>query len=412
MRAFHRRLRYQALHGRKGILYSMAFMLLFFAIFDGIVMYLSPIVMQRSGIPLGTVGLILGFSSIAGMLFDILLLRLLAKSTYRKIFFAMFITASATPFFLFGPSTITFYLIAMALWGLYYNLYDIGTLDFIGRETVIKQHTSSSGILKVFEGLGYLLAPFIASLLLISLSVHKTFPLPMFLFILIAFLIFLGISTTKSYTNKRLQSRSTPSGFFARITTWVHVGKLILPILLLTLVINLVDDAIWTIGPIFSETLHIPDGPSGGLFMLAYALPPLFTGWIVGHLVKKFGKKHTALFGLFFGSLLLLVIGFVTMKFMLIAVIFCVSFLFATVWPTITAAYADVIIRSPSYQDEVETVDDYFTNIGDTIGPILGGYAAQYAGLPHTFVIIGILGMIIALVLMKYTPKNLAVQRI
>ncbi len=386
----------------------LALMILSFIIFDGIIMYLAPIVMQNSGIPLGTIGLILGLSSVAGMIFDIILLRLLEKASYRTAFLGMFLAAATVPLFLFGPGVITLYLAAMALWGLYYNLYDIGTLDFIGRTTVADQHTSSFGVIKVSEGLGYLIAPFVASLFLITMSATGILPKGIFAFLVVAFLLYLFLCAAKIPSKQNGQSEhKNIYGTFAEMRIWKRVGRVIFPLLLLTLTINLVDAAVWTIGPIFSESLKVPSGLSGGIFMLAYTLPPLLVGWFVGRIVLKFGKKKTALGSLLAGSALLALVGIAGGNLPVIILIFGVSFFFAIVWPTIDAAYADDVSNTPEYHEEIETIYDWFTNAGDTLGPIMGGYAAQFLGIKNSFVAMGILGILMAIILIKCTRDDL-----
>ena len=88
------------------------------------------------------------------------------------------------------------------------------------------------------------------------------------------------------------------------------------------------------------------------------------------------------------------------MPIVLIGLIFMASFCFAIGWPTINAVYTEYIERIPGYRKETETLQDMFTNFGDTIGPILGGSMAQYLGYAHTFVALGAVGAAIAAVLM------------
>jgi len=61
-------------------------------------------------------------------------------------------------FLLFGTSAVAVYVIAMAVWGFYYDLYEIGSLDFVEEDEARRAQTSSFGILNAFEGTGYLIA--------------------------------------------------------------------------------------------------------------------------------------------------------------------------------------------------------------------------------------------------------------
>lgn len=397
---------YLATKRPKGSLFQTALMVFFFIAFDGTLMYLAPIVMHNSGIREGTMGLIIGLSSVAGLLFDIVLARLLKDATYRGMFLLMLLIASTYPFFLFGANSITMYLIAMAVWGLYYNLYNMGTIDYVERATTSDQYTSYFGVLRVFDGLGNLVAPFIGSILIIIASTNFKM-LPWVLGILIpAFLFYFTLYAARLDTTKECERRTA----YSILTEWrllEKIGHVLFPVLLLTLTINILDSAVWTIGPLFSESLSLPWEISGGIFMIAYTLPPLLVGWFVGRIAKRYGKKKTAITALFIGSLLLMLVGSVSSPAILLSLIFCASFCFALAWPTINSAYADDIASAPHYGREIETVEDWFTNVGDALGPILAGYAAQFFGTGQAFTILGIIGTIASLILLWYTPSSL-----
>jgi len=153
-------------------LFSVGIMVFFFVIFDGVLMYLAPIIITGAGISESLMGLIIGSSSIAGMLFDLVLCRVFKETNYRRMFLLMLLMGALYPLFLFGGTTVTIYLVAMAVWGFYYDFYNIGTLDFVGRAANPKQHATNFGVLRAFEGLGYLLAPFLGSILLLLMQNH------------------------------------------------------------------------------------------------------------------------------------------------------------------------------------------------------------------------------------------------
>jgi predicted MFS family arabinose efflux permease len=399
--------RHVSIYGTDRKLFTAAAMVFFFVTFDGTLMFLAPIVMTKAGLSIGTVGLIIGLSSVFGLVFDLLLGRLLQKSSFRLMFFLMLIVAMTYPFFLFGASTITLYLVAMAVWGLYYNLYNMATIDFVENTNTPIQFASSFGILKVFDGMGNLVAPFIGSIMIVaSLTRIELIEWPMVLILIaLAFYTVLAISTKQKPI--RLKHPEKPSlGFLLELKIWSQIGHILLPTLILTLAINLVDSAIWTIGPVFSQDLAEVSHFGGGL-MVAYTLPPLLVGWFVGYFVARFGKKNTALAGLLVGSLFATMVGFITLPIILIGVIFCTSFGFSLAWPTINSAYADYIRADHSFSKEIEAVEDWFTNLGDMIGPIVGGYSAQFLGNAHSFIAIGIFGVTASLILFWFTPNKI-----
>ena len=392
----------------KSKILSAGLMVFFFVIFDGVLMYLAPIMITSSGISESIMGIIIGSSSIAGMFFDMLLCKTLKITHYRRMFLFMFILALLFPLFLFGGTTITFYFIAMVMWGFYYDFYNIGTIDFVERTANPENHVSNFGMLRSFEGSGYLLAPFLGSILLLFIQPGIKMFLLIIIPLIIAFIFYLTIAVHKTVVKKEYTNvvRKTPISFFSEIGLWKKVWNVLFPILLLTLTINLIDAAIWTFGPIFSEYIGKTNNISGGIFMTAYALPPLLVGWVVGKIAKKFGDTSTAQGAIAIGSFILIFVGFVKSPMFLIIFIFITSFFFAISWPSINAVYTEYIKKITKRRKEIETLQDLFTNIGDASGPIVGGYMAQYLGFEHSFIALGILGIITAMYLHRINPTN------
>lgn len=375
-------------------LLPVGMMVFFFVIFDGILMYLAPIVITGAGISESLMGLIIGSSSIAGLAFDFVLCRVIRETHYRRMFLCMLLLGALYPFFLFGGTTIAIYLVAMAVWGFYYDFYNMGTLDFVERTADPERHASNFGSLRAFEGTGYLVAPFLGSLLLLwfhpGWRMLLVLALPLGVsFLIYLFIVFRRVAEKDDYPGVK---RKDTLAFFAEMRLWEKIGGVFFPILLLTLTINLVDSAIWTFGPLFSERLGAAGGFSGGAFMTAYALPPLFAGWVVSRATRRFGTKSVALGTVALGSLALFWVGLAAQPFLLLASVFVASLFLAVAWPSINAVYTEYIERRDAYRKETETLQDLFTNVGDTAGPIAGGYMAQYLGFAHAFLALGLVG--------------------
>jgi MFS family permease len=77
----------------------------------------------------------------------------------------MFAVCLVYPLILFSANSFVIYLIAMVLWGIYYDLKNIASFDYIGRYTEKREHADSFGLLSVFSSAGYLIAPLIVGLL-------------------------------------------------------------------------------------------------------------------------------------------------------------------------------------------------------------------------------------------------------
>src|SRR3989339_1984447 len=71
-------------------LYLLSLVILFWAVFDGITTYITPLVLTQGGLSKTAMGLIIGSSSIFVAGFDFLMCKLFKNSYYRRIFLAMF----------------------------------------------------------------------------------------------------------------------------------------------------------------------------------------------------------------------------------------------------------------------------------------------------------------------------------
>lgn len=129
------------------LLYLVSFMLFFWALFDGILGYLVPVVITSSGLSKTEMGLIFGFSSVAGAVFDFLLSKYLKNTHFRRIYLIMFACCFVYPLLLWQAKGIWLYLLAMSVWGLYYDLENFGNYDFVGRKAEEEEHASHFGVM-------------------------------------------------------------------------------------------------------------------------------------------------------------------------------------------------------------------------------------------------------------------------
>jgi len=392
-------------HRKSRPLYTVSLMIFFWAIFDGIIAFISPLVITEMGLSTAMMGIIIGSSSLAGAFFDFLLCRVLSNTNFRRIYLFMLALSCVLPLILWQAKTVWIYIIAMALWGLYYDFFHIATFDFVGRETK-RGHSATFGVISVFSSLGYLLAPLLAGLVISEFVGFKTFLLAWtFLLIAIVFYFFLLLFTKKPARYDK-QGQCRPLSFLKEFRLWRKIGSFILPVLLLTLILNINDAFFWTLGPLLSESLSALHG-FGGLFMVAYTLPPLIVGWFVGGITMKFGQKRTAFAALLIGSLLLCSIFALKNPFLLIAVSFTASFFLACAWPSINGAYGDYIAETPELGKEIATLQDSFANIGYVVGPVLAGFIGGSVGYAPAFSVLGIIGALAALLLFYFTPRSI-----
>lgn len=388
-------------------LFALSFMVMMWSIFDGIMSYLAPIVMTEH-MSVAVMGVILGTSSIAGAVFDFLISKFFLSTNFRRVFLIMFAVCLVYPLILWQSTAVWMFLVAMAIWGFYYDLHNFGNFDFVGRNIKPNEHSSSFGVISVFQSLGYMLAPILAGLVLGEVIGWEPYALAwIFLVIGLGFFIVL-IRLTRVSTVKTKQDPAIKINFFREIHLWESIGHKIFPVLLLTMLLNIVDAFFWTIGPLYAESFK-SFGDFEGIVLTAYTLPSLLVGWFVGSVTAKFGKKRSGFLAFAIGSAILTLLAFVTDPVVVIGVIFFASAAIAMAWPAINGVYANYINEAPRVEKEIEGVQDFFTNIGYVIGPMLAGFLAQAFGDANSFAIIGLIGVIAGLLLLVFTPKKISI---
>lgn len=394
------------IYGRKhSALYTVAVTFFLFRIFDGILSYAVPLLITEQGYSKTQMGFVIGTSSFAGAVCDILLSKILKKTSYRKLFFMVFVTASGYLFLLSHASHLSIFVLAMALWGLYFDFMNFGTFNFIATTTEESEHTSSFGVMSVFVNLGYLIAPIISGLVILDKVGDRTFILAL-MFLAMSFVFFLAIPKIKP---KRAVIVSKKS-FLTELSNWKSLTKYLTPVLVMTFSLNMTDAFFWTIGPIVSESMG-KIHPFGGLLITLYFLPSLIVGWFVGKITNRFGKKRTAMIAFFFGSALLSTVHFVGISPLLLVIVFISSLLSSIAWPALNGAYADYIAETPKYEPEIEGVSDFTYNVAYVIGPILAGVLADIVGDVNTLALVGVFGMVASLILLKVTPRHIHIPK-
>ena len=391
-------------------LYILCLMMLFWALYDGTMSYLAPILIVNSGLSKTLMGIIVGTSSVAGALFDFVVCQLFTNTHYRRLFMIMFAVCLVYPLILFGANTFVVYLIAMAMWGVYFDLKNIANFDYVGRYTDKREHTDSFGLLQVFSSMGYLIAPIIVGLLVAeSVDWRPAIMAWIFLVISIFFFAVLCLLSRKIKVVGEVETACSKRKIWAEVKIWSKIGKVLLPVLLLTFFLNFFDAFFWTIGPLLAEslaTLH----RFAGFFMVAYTLPALLVGWFVGAFTRYFGKKRTAFTSLFVGSVLLSLMFFIENPVIMIIEVFISSLFISMSWPAINGTYADYISETAQYEKEIEGLEDFYTNLGYIFGPILSGFIADRFGNTNAFVLLGLAGVLMSIALLLFTPKKITIK--
>ena len=394
----------------KRLLLTAAGMVFFWAIFDSFVSYFTPILITENGFSNAQMGLIYASSSVFGALFDFVLTKSMKKTQYRRVFLLLFLVCAGYPMILWGAKTLPIYIFAMALWGLYYDLFSFAQFDFVSKESAKEEHASSFSLLGIFKSMGYLVGPLVAG----GLAMNSSDSVPSFLaqfFLFVSFFFLLALilmskkaddSETRARQIEEEESKTLPE----ELHRWQKVGRRLVPVLTFTVLLYLFDAVYWTIGPLLSE--EFPSfADFGGLFIVAATVPGLITVWLVGNVTGRFGKKRTAYVTFLISCLVLFAVGFVQNPYVILVLVFVSSLMSSVSFPSILGAYADYMKESRKYHKEIMGVEDFAVNIGYVLGPMVAGFLSGAAGNLMTFSYIAVVGAIVVAILLLVTPREI-----
>ncbi len=389
------------------LLFTVCFMLLFWALFDSMLTYILPLKIVESGFNKTQMGAIISSSSLAGILFDLLLSRFLRSPNYRKIYASVFILSLMFIVLLQGATEIWTYVLSMVIWGFYWNLLNFGNMDLVSKTASASERSSAFGVIDVFVALGYLLTSIIAGIV-----VGEVITVVPFIFsgvmLGISFLFYLVLAVHK-HSFKQITIESTPVDWPHQLQLLFKIGKQLLPVLVMTTMTCINQSFFWTIGPLVAE--HVSDlGELGGLFLSSYLLPPLLFGWFVGSVTQKYGKKRTAVTAFLLSSVVISTLPLAQNGYVLLAVVFISATFSSFVQPSLLGTYADYISESKTVEKEIQGLNDLFYNIGWVLGPILAGLCADLFGNKQSFAAFGVMGILTALLIMKIMPKKIHIK--
>ncbi len=392
----------------KKIFSNIILIVVFWAIFDGTFSYLIPIFFSEIGLTKTQVGLIISTSSFFGATFDFLLSRFFKQTHYRRLFLFFYILCSIFPLVLWSSSRLLFLsVIAMAIWGLYYDLINFAIFDFIGNHSK-SNNSQRFGIISIARGVGISIAPTVAGALITGMVTFTPF-LVALVFLFISFLFYLVLVKLSFKDTQIVLPRRCRSDFAKEFSIWRKIGFIIFPVLLFNIFLSSFDAAFWVIGPLFSQ--DFPEFKDfGGLFMLMYTVPSLLTCWFVSKINKRFGKKKTAFIAFLIGNIILFPLFIIKIPLLILITVFISSLIFSIAWPSINGAYGDYIYESEKYDREIEGLSDFSTNFGWIIGPIFAGLIADNFSVSATFSFLAGFNILLSIVLLIFTPKHINIE--
>lgn len=384
----------------------LSVMLFFIYLGDGILSDWVPTFMQDSTGSSLVMGLIMSFSSLVGFGADLVFPQLLKLVKTRKLMLMAIGTSLVFSGILLWTTVlpwIVLFLIAMAVWGIYYEFLGFGSYQFVSESVPTNARAGAWAVMGVFKSLAYFLGPIIGSYFAMRKGNAETVLVAVF-FVFLGYLLWLA-------TGRHLKQVSSESSH-ERINLWREVGQWrillehVWPVLILSIGMGLIDATFWTTGTVLSDNLA-EQSWMGGMFLPFYMLPMVIFGVVVARWGIYKGKKKIAEISMLIAGICLSLMGVVDSVVFMLGVSLLTGTALAVAWPMTDAVYSDIVQRMGREGKHMVGLSSSTISLAYIIGPILAGGIAQFIGERMTFSFIGILMVFVSIFLLVVTPKKL-----
>lgn len=382
---------------------GLAFILFFALLSDAILSDWIPVYMQSVLGSAFLMGMVMSFSSVVGLTADFIFPQILKGTTVRKLMFLAIFSSVVFSLVALWSTYMPFifiFLVAMTVWGFYYEFLGFASQQFVAETAGIHERSAVWGVMGAFRSLAYFLGPLLGGVLMVKgdrVVVIVAGTIAIFSYIMLLSL--------------RVKSRPVKVGvreinFAAEASHWRVLFVHVWPMLLASLVLGLVDATFWTTGTVLTETLS-KESSWGGLFLPTYMLPSLFVGFIIARWGIFQGKKKWAEIFMFFSGVILMLLFYQSSVIYQLLIVFLSSVLLSLSYPLIEAVYSDIVVRMGRERKHLLGLSNSMVSVAYIVGPILSGLIASLAGERMTFVVMGALMAVVSVFLLLTTPRKL-----
>lgn len=352
-------------------------------------------------------GLVFSFSSVIGFISDLIFPQLLRKFKARKLILLAMGASLIFSGVLMWTTTwswLILLLLAMAVWGVYYELLWFGSAQFVSDNVPAQSRSGVWGVLGVFKSLAYFLGPIFGSWLTVSRG-------DLAVIITAAAVVCVGyiIWVLTNRKEKNCEQESEPMEKFniwEEFGYWKVLSVHVWPVLLISLMMGLIDATYWTTGAVLSDNLA-RSGFWGGLFLPAYMLAPIFMGVVLAKWGVYKGKKKIAELFLLFAGIFLACLGLKESVWVMLLLSLLIGVSLSIAWPMVDAVYSDILARMGKERKHLVGLSSSTVSVAYIIGPITAGFISSQVGERMTFAIVGVMAILVAVILLIVTPKKL-----
>lgn len=386
-------------------IYVFSIIIFFVSLSDGIMSYVTPVILENNLNNPFYVGIILSISSFIGILFDFYVSEKFGHKSYKFFIFWTILIAGLFPLsFLLLPRMTFFFILSMIIWSVYYELRGYSKYNFVHTVAEVKEHTKAFSITNTFQWIAYMIGPLIAVFLL-SKGESTVFIVCLAL-IGIAAWLYLSFTKFAKHNAKHLHIELDSKPLKTEVKILTLLTRTTSPILAFTVAVVLLDVTFWSTGILFAEQLR-EQHELGYLFMTVYGAPALFIGLLAPKFVGKYGKKKISFILGIFAGISLAFVGIFNNIILILAAAFISSAISGVVIILTDAVIEDYVSRLKSNANELISVNQMAINLAYAIGPIMLGLISKQISYNATFIFSGGILILVSIMAIIITPRKI-----
>lgn len=383
---------------------SFSIILFFLFLADAILAFWVPNLLEESLKSPLAMGIVISSSSLAGFLVDLVFPQAIKNITVKRLLMGSVAISTLFAFTLLSTLKFPFlfvFLIAMAVWGVYYELFGFAEHQFVADTVPLKLRSGSWAVFGIFKNLAYFLGPLIAAWTLLKSNWLAATSALFFIAIGFGFLLLF-----KKFSERKFDFELDKVNLITEIGHWRVLFRHVWPVVVLSLLLGLVDSVFWTTGAVLTEKMA-RENLLGSFFLPLHQLPSLFVGLLMARLLLFKGKKKLAMKFLICSGLVLTILGFTDSMWLLLAGSLVSGIFLSACYPLTNAVYSDIVARMGRNRQHLIGLSNSSISVAYIVGPAIAGYITTLAGETKTFGFIGIFVALVSFVLLMFTPQKI-----
>ncbi len=380
---------------------------------DSIMSYLFPVFTEKTLTSNTQMGLVMGFSSLVGFLFDLITPKIFSKRSWGLMITCTIVSAIFFPLSTYigiQTSHIAWFFFAAAIWGVYFEFLFFSAQDFIVSEEPKRFFQKDQGLLSSIWQLTSIIGPIIGGLLLsTSLTQFVVVVITLQLVAYGIYIIFFPHETYKEVQRER-NNTNTPSLSLKDTINHMH-GYLtrLLPLVILGFSNSFISSFFFTVGGLFGmqvATSILPDW----FLLITFSFFGIIATLLGPHLPLQTSKHFLAIRFLGLSGLLLLCFGLVHDSLVIYSLTALLGFFLLSSYFIVDITYEEISRLAGKDELYIFSIARVATSVAFILGPILAGYTSDLLGYQYAASVFGGIILCITIILFRITPSSFSLK--